>query len=115
TAVPWLGTPRTYAPVPRREVGKKEASSWDTGPWPVRQSTPRRPPGTPRQRGRVPGVIPHSTARRRPAGIGSGLGLLVLGVRVDVDPPAGEAGGEAGVLPLLADRQRELEVGDDDA
>src|SRR6478752_2856898 len=33
-------------------------------------------------------------------------------VRADVDPPAGETGREAGVLALLADRERELEVGD---
>lgn len=36
----------------------------------------------------------------------------LLGVGPDVDPPAGEAGGEAGVLPLLADRQRQLVVRD---
>ena len=45
------------------------------------------------------------------------LDLLVvlgeLGLRLDVDPPAGEAGGEAGVLAVTADRQRELVVGDD--
>ena len=35
-------------------------------------------------------------------------------VGADVDAPAGQPGGEAGVLALLADRQRELEVGDDD-
>lgn len=38
----------------------------------------------------------------------SGGGLLDVGT--DVDPPAGEAGGQAGVLPLLADRQRQLVV-----
>lgn len=37
------------------------------------------------------------------------LGHL-FGVGPDVDPPAGEAGGEAGVLPLLADRERQLVV-----
>ncbi len=42
----------------------------------------------------------------RPAVLLPGL----LGVRPDVDPPAGEAGGEAGVLALLADRQRQLVV-----
>src|SRR4051812_26954438 len=36
-----------------------------------------------------------------------------LGLGLDVDPPAGEAGGEARVLALAADRQRELVVGDD--
>jgi hypothetical protein len=35
-------------------------------------------------------------------------------IRPDVDPPAGEAGGEAGVLPFFADRERELIVGYDD-
>ncbi len=34
-----------------------------------------------------------------------------LGLRADVDAPAGEAGGETGVLALAADRQRELVVG----
>src|SRR5690349_1804616 len=37
-----------------------------------------------------------------------------LGLGADVDPPAREAGREAGVLALAADRQRELVVGDDD-
>src|SRR5215207_6855447 len=40
------------------------------------------------------------------------LGELRLGA--DVDAPAGEAGGEPGVLALAADRQRELVVGHDD-
>ena len=43
-----------------------------------------------------------------------GLGLGELGVGLDVDLPAGEAGGQAGVQALLADRERELVVGDDD-
>lgn len=38
----------------------------------------------------------------------------LLGVRPDVDPPAGETGGQAGVLALLADRQRQLVVGHGD-
>ena len=37
-----------------------------------------------------------------------------LGLGLDVDPPAGQARGEAGVLALAADRQRELVVGHDD-
>ena len=37
-----------------------------------------------------------------------------LGLGLDVDPPAGQAGGEARVLALAADRQRELVVGHDD-
>ena len=37
-----------------------------------------------------------------------------LGLALDVDAPAGEAGGETGVLALLADRQRQLVVGHDD-
>src|SRR5215211_5399615 len=45
---------------------------------------------------------------------GLGLGLRKLGVGLDVDLPAGQPRGEAGVQPLLADRQRELVVGDDD-
>src|SRR5436190_2535730 len=43
-----------------------------------------------------------------------GLGLRELGVRLDVDLPAGETRGETGVHALLADRERELVVGDDD-
>lgn len=34
----------------------------------------------------------------------------MFGVGPDVDPPAGQAGGEAGVLALLADRERQLVV-----
>ena len=53
---------------------------------------------------------------RRPALTGDGQsgcgpgGSDAPGVAADVDAPAGEPGGEPGVLPLLADRQRELEV-----
>src|SRR4029077_6626274 len=43
-----------------------------------------------------------------------GLRLREFGVALDVDLPAGEARGEAGVHALLADRERELVVGDDD-
>src|SRR5207302_1264207 len=43
-----------------------------------------------------------------------GLGLRELGVALDVDLPAGEARGQAGVHALLADRERELVVGNDD-
>ena len=43
-----------------------------------------------------------------------GLGLGELGVALDVDLPAGETRGEAGVHALLADRERELVVGSDD-
>src|SRR5688572_10560490 len=43
------------------------------------------------------------------------LALLLgeLGLGPDVDAPAGETGGEPGVLALAADRQRELVVGHD--
>src|SRR5699024_3497872 len=42
---------------------------------------------------------------------GNGSGSLEAGsVRPDIDLPAGEPGGEAGILPFLADRQRELVV-----
>ena len=37
-----------------------------------------------------------------------------FGVAADVDPPAGQAGRQPGVLPLLADGQRQLEVRHDD-
>src|SRR5436190_292792 len=42
------------------------------------------------------------------------LGLSELAVGLDVDLPAGQAGGETGVHALLADRERELVVGRDD-
>jgi hypothetical protein len=62
---------------------------------------------------------------RRHDGGAAALGLLLLvalllllggelALGLDVDPPAGQAGGEARVLALAADRQRELVVGDDD-
>src|SRR6185437_14295816 len=40
--------------------------------------------------------------------------LREFGVALDVDLPAGETRGEAGIHALLADRKRELVVGDDD-
>src|SRR5258706_427339 len=43
-----------------------------------------------------------------------GLRLCELGVGLDVDLPAGEARGEPCVHAFLADRERELVVGDDD-
>src|SRR5690606_12361089 len=45
-----------------------------------------------------------------------GVGLLLgeLALALDVDAPAGQPGGEAGVLALLPDRQRQLVVGHDD-
>ena len=45
----------------------------------------------------------------------TGVGLLLgqLGLALDVDAPAREAGGQAGVLALLPDCQRELVVGHD--
>src|SRR3954463_16401112 len=53
----------------------------------------------------------------RPAArlIAARLITVRLIVGPDVDAPAGEPGGEAGVLALLADRQGQLEVGHDDA
>ena len=42
---------------------------------------------------------------------GRGLGLGDRHVTPDVDPPAGQAGGEPGVLALAADRQREHPLG----
>lgn len=43
-------------------------------------------------------------------------GLVARGfsVRADVDAPPRQLGGQTGILALLADRERELEVGDDD-
>ena len=60
----------------------------------------QRPENSPRRRPR----------RRRPLG----LRLRELGVRLDVDLPARQPRGEAGVEALLADRERELVVRDDD-
>ena len=55
----------------------------------------------------------HSPSAQSSARVG-GFGLGQLGLGLDVDGPAGEAAGEAGVLALLADGQAELVVGDDD-
>ena len=49
-----------------------------------------------------------------PAASGS-LAPGSLDVGPDVDAPAGELGGEAGILPLLADREAQLVVGHDHA
>ncbi len=58
-----------------------------------------------------------------PLALGPLLGVVVfdaegflsqLGLGLDVDAPAGQTVGEASVLPLLADGERQLEVGDDD-
>src|SRR5436305_5346641 len=43
-----------------------------------------------------------------------GLFLSELGLGADIDPPAGQPGGESCVLALLADGERELVVGHDD-
>ena len=51
-------------------------------------------------------------AARRGRGVGGGLRLGHRDVAPDVDPPAGQAGGEPGVLALAADRQREHPLGD---
>ena len=48
---------------------------------------------------------------RRPVGVGRGLGLGDRDVAADVDAPAGQAGGEPGVLALAADGQREHPLG----
>ena len=74
------------------------------------------------ERWRAAAVVQSTRARHRPAqsrsrrprrGRRRRLARLLVGA--DVDAPAGEAGGEPGVLALLADRERELEVGDDHA
>src|SRR5436305_2102090 len=84
---------------------------------------PARPPaGAAPRRDTQPG---RTGRARRPAVVGdpsalgvldaaAGLLFLQLRLALDVDAPAGEARGEAGVLALLADRERQLEVGDDD-
>ena len=71
-------------------------------PWP--SCRPRRRGAS----GRSPRAGPTArTALLRPSGAG------LVGVGPDVDPPAGQPGGEPGVLALLADGQRELVVGHD--
>ena len=78
--------------------------------------------------GRVTGVYASDGPRRcrlaglaaRPSALGAsagGTGVLArrdASSGADVDPPAGQPGGEPGVLALLADRQRQLVVGHDD-
>src|SRR4051794_7087555 len=46
--------------------------------------------------------------------VAGAVGLGELGLGLDVDAPAGQAGGEARVLALAADGEAELVVGDDD-
>lgn len=53
-------------------------------------------------------LFPGGRFGRRP--VSGALLRRLLGVGPDVDAPAGEPGGEAGVLALLADRQRQLVV-----
>jgi hypothetical protein len=55
------------------------------------------------------GEVTGAVVRARKGGVR--LLLRELAVRLDVDLPPGEARGEAGVEPLLADRERELVVG----
>ena len=55
--------------------------------------------------------VPKRPIRPTPPGSSRAVDLAVA---VDVDPVGGEPGGEPGVLPLPADRERELEVGHDD-
>ena len=60
------------------------------------------------------GVRGRSTSRRRrsaSAALGRGLRLGDRDVAADVDAPAGQAGGEPGVLALAADGQREHPLG----
>src|SRR5215207_1535234 len=80
----------------------------------------RLEPAVPRSRQRRVRAAPAVGEDRRTAA--ADLLLLIarvllllgeLGLGADVDPPAGQAGGEPGVLALAADRQRELVVGHD--
>ena len=91
-----------------------------------RSAGARAPDGSPGRSSASPGRAAFGTAPagrhdRRAAPLRLLLlvaGLLLLGrelrLGLDVDPPAGQARGEARVLALAADRQRELVVGDDD-
>src|SRR4029078_10363152 len=58
-------------------------------------------------------VEPGALDRLRDLLLGAALELVVLRFAVDVDAPAGELRREPHVLALLADRQRELVIGDD--
>ena len=42
-------------------------------------------------------------------------GRYSLGIAADIDAPAGQPGRQPGVLPFLADRERQLEIRNDDA
>ena len=122
---------------PQQIVGRCPGSTPDTGP--DRSLVGARPNGeacrraglrpgrrtgfkctaSPRQRGSAPGVRAAPAAAPRRAGPASPPprramrgrpGDPRVGVAADVDAPPGEPRGEPGVLPLLADGERELEV-----
>ena len=100
------------------EIGASTASGWSRS-----GSAPGAPAGrssanrqAPRSGNGCRGENRHAAAvgSPRPRTRSPGPPLCKLGLRLDVDPPAGQAGREPRVLALLADRQRELVVGDDD-
>src|SRR6478609_453612 len=61
------------------------------------------------------GIILHPDSESKPTAGRPGSGVLEDRIGLDVDLGARELGGEARVLPLLADRERQLVVGDERA
>ena len=86
-------------------------------PRPLRSPTRRRhrvspPPALPRPLPRR--AAPRTKERPHRLSLGRTRTALLVGelrLALDVDPPAGQPSGEARVLPLFADRERELVVG----
>ena len=104
----WLGTPRTCGPDPcQRHVRVSVGSAGSTGG----AGHPAQPQQVYRAAAPAASHVRSLTAVRTVAGtVGARALPRHLGVRADVDAPAGQLGGEAGVLALLADRERQLVV-----
>src|SRR6266516_100492 len=98
TAPQWFNTPRPL----RHSLPSSSSSPWAAVP----AARARRAAGL--------GADPAGPSRpggRLVASFGATLGRLALAA--DVNAPAGQAVGQAGILALLADRQRQLVVGHD--
>ena len=95
--------PRRRTRPPRRRLGSGLGGSAAS-----RLGLRRRLAAAPRSAGSATGsAAGGGPPRRRDSSRDLGLGL-------DVDPPSGQPRGQAGVLPLLADGERQLVVGHDD-
>ena len=98
------GSPRTCVRVQAGRTRDRPQASLPSRSRSVWSPRPPQRAGPPENR-RLATVAALAGDRRR----------IPLRVRPDVDPPAGQAGREPGVLALLADRERQLVVGHDHA